>query len=255
MTPELEREKLAALAEFAAGAGHEINNPLAVIFGRAQLLLRDESDPERRRELAIIQVQAQRIREMIADLMLFARPPQPEPREVDLQAVVAGALTALEAKAATTGARLERRGDVERLPVVVDPEQIQLAVRALVDNGLNAVDRGGTVAVEVRRDPTPAVVVRDDGPGLSDVERRHAFDPFFSGRQAGRGLGMGLCKAWRIATNHGGSLTTEPADRGATFVLLLPGRETASHAQAGMPGTSEATTQAAAPPGPGAGGR
>ncbi len=255
MTPELEREKLAALAEFAAGAGHEINNPLAVIVGRSQLLLRDESDPERRRELAIIQVQAQRIREMIADLMLFARPPQPEPREVDLQAIVAAVLTALEAKAATLGARLEPRGDRERLPVVVDPEQIQLAVRALVDNGLNAVDRGGAVAVEVRREPGPAVVVSDDGPGLSDVERRHAFDPFFSGRQAGRGLGMGLCKAWRIATNHGGSLTTESVDRGATFILRLPGPETASDAQVGAPATSDATTQAAAPPGPGADGR
>src|SRR5271156_3554646 len=73
----LEAEKLASLAEFAAGAGHEINNPLAVIAGRAQLLARDEADPERRRELVLIRTQALRVHEMIADLMLFARPPEP----------------------------------------------------------------------------------------------------------------------------------------------------------------------------------
>ncbi|HEY5315229.1 MAG TPA: histidine kinase dimerization/phospho-acceptor domain-containing protein, partial [Pirellulales bacterium] len=74
----LESEKLESLAEWAAGAGHEINNPLAVITGRAQLLARDEPDPQRRRELAVIRTQAQRVHEMIADLMLFARPPEPE---------------------------------------------------------------------------------------------------------------------------------------------------------------------------------
>ena len=72
---DLEQEKLAALAEFAAGAGHEINNPLTVIAGRAQLFLREETDPERRRGLALINAQAMRVYEMIADLRLFARPP------------------------------------------------------------------------------------------------------------------------------------------------------------------------------------
>ncbi|HJT31912.1 MAG TPA: histidine kinase dimerization/phospho-acceptor domain-containing protein, partial [Pirellulales bacterium] len=74
---QLETEKLEAMAEFAAGAGHEINNPLAVIAGRAQLLIADEANPERRRELAVMNSQAMRIFEMISDLMLFARPPRP----------------------------------------------------------------------------------------------------------------------------------------------------------------------------------
>jgi signal transduction histidine kinase len=74
----LEFEKLEALAEFAAGAGHEINNPLTVISGRAQLLLREETNPERRHALALINAQAMRVYEMIADMMLFARPPRPE---------------------------------------------------------------------------------------------------------------------------------------------------------------------------------
>ena len=70
--------KLEALAEFAAGAGHEINNPLATIIGRAQLLLKDERDPQRRQMLLAIGAQAYRIRDMIGDAMLFGRPPSPE---------------------------------------------------------------------------------------------------------------------------------------------------------------------------------
>src|SRR4051812_19228303 len=87
---ELERQKLEALAEFSAGAGHEINNPLAVISGRAQLLLRSETHPDRRRELAVIHAQALRVHEMIADLMLFARPPAPARKHVDVPALFDG---------------------------------------------------------------------------------------------------------------------------------------------------------------------
>ncbi len=88
----LEAEKLAALAEFAAGAGHEINNPLTVISGRAQLLLREEKNPERQRALALISAQAMRVYEMIADMMLFARPPRPELKPVELVQLVDDAL-------------------------------------------------------------------------------------------------------------------------------------------------------------------
>lgn len=236
---DLESEKLEALAEFAAGAGHEINNPLAVISGRAQLLLRGEDDPQRRQDLAIIHVQAMRIHDMIADLMMFARPPSPDLRPADLGPVVDSALAALSAKSATLEVQLIRAGERAAAPAVVDARQIEVAVRALVDNALNACERGGRVTVELRRasddaqPPAWEIVVSDDGPGLTEEARRHAFDPFYSGRQAGRGLGMGLPKAWRIATNHGGSLAAEPSDRGARFVLRVRGRETASDAPSG----------------------
>ncbi|MGC3972649.1 MAG: histidine kinase dimerization/phospho-acceptor domain-containing protein [Pirellulales bacterium] len=108
---ELECAKLEALAEFAAGAGHEINNPLAVISGRAQMLLRDEKDPERRRELGIIRAQALRIHEMIADLMLFARPPLPQRAACDLSAIVDAAVAGMRAKAALLKIELRRCGE------------------------------------------------------------------------------------------------------------------------------------------------
>ena len=99
-TDPFEAAKLAALAEFAAGAGHEINNPLTVIAGRAQLLLRGESDPERRRDLAVIVAQAMRVTEMIADLRLFATCPELERQTVDVVVLVREVVDSLQAAAA-----------------------------------------------------------------------------------------------------------------------------------------------------------
>ncbi|PWG73888.1 hypothetical protein DF186_20725, partial [Enterococcus hirae] len=82
ITPDV--DKLEAMAEFAAGAGHEINNPVATIVGRVQMLLKTEMDPERRQSLATIGGQAYRVRDMIGDAMLFARPPAPRPEVLPL---------------------------------------------------------------------------------------------------------------------------------------------------------------------------
>lgn len=222
---ELERAKLEALAEFAAGAGHEMNNPLAVISGRAQMLLRDEQNPERRRELGIIRAQAMRVHEMIADLMLFARPPLPERGRCDLSAVVDAAITALRPKAELLQIGLSREDEAAACEAVVDATQISMALRAVIDNGLNALRLEGRIEVELREvDAEHAEIeVRDDGPGIPAAVREHLFDPFFSGREAGRGLGMGLAKAWRIVTNHGGTIRAASSpEKGATFVLRIP---------------------------------
>lgn len=226
---QLETEKLEAMAEFAAGAGHEINNPLAVIAGRAQLLIADEANPERRRELAVMNSQAMRIFEMISDMMLFARPPRPQFAECDLSAIVDRVLSELAAKIAERNTTVERIGGGEPLMVTADGVQLAIAVRALCDNALSVMGRGGklTLAVERRladdRRGEAVVVVRDTGPGIVAEVRRHLFDPFYSGRRAGRGLGMGLAKCWRIISNHGGTIDVESqTEQGAIFTIRLP---------------------------------
>lgn len=219
--------KLAALAEFAAGAGHEINNPVATILGRAQLLLKSESDPSRRRALAAIASQALRIRDMIGDLMLFARPPEPRPVWTDLARIAADVCGPLADRATEAGIslRLEPGGPV---PAYADHVQIAVALSAIVENALNAVDRGGNVAVRIDEpNGVPTATVTDDGPGFTDADRRHAFDPFYSGRQAGRGLGFGLPKAWRIVTLAGGTIDviSQPGHTTVRVALPRPGAE------------------------------
>jgi signal transduction histidine kinase len=227
MVALLEQEKLESLAEFAAGAGHEMNNPLAVITGRVQLLLQSEQDPQKRRELAIIYAQAMRVHEMIADLMLFARPPQPQLANVDLAALCRRVTDEVADEAAQR--QISLAPDIgPSLAIVADATQIAVALRALLDNAIEAVGRAGRVSLACRRASEGGgaeIVVADDGPGIADEVRRHLFDPYYCGRSAGRGLGLGLSKCWRIVTNHGGRIEVDSqTGRGATFRIRLPAR-------------------------------
>jgi signal transduction histidine kinase len=147
---------------------------------------------------------------------------------------------------------IRRTGDNGPIIVEVDPAQLNVALRAMCQNAVEALQSGGHVEIEVAEggkgdsphlcgapegpfrqmgtvpfSPDPAarevkILIRDDGPGLKPEERRHVFDPFYSARQAGRGIGLGLCKAWRIITNHGGRIevVSQPG-RGATFIVTL----------------------------------
>jgi signal transduction histidine kinase len=224
----LEREKLAALMELAYGAGHEINNPLANIAARAQTLLQDETDPERRRKLQAIHRQAMRAHEMIADLMLFARPPKLDLAEADLRQIVREVVDQHREIAAERSIVLD--AEVGDTPIVadIDATQLAVAIAAVVTNAIVAIGAGGQVTVVARQSTegevrSAEVIVRDDGPGISEKARRHLFDPFFSGREAGRGLGFGLSKCWRIVTDHGGSIVVNNlAGGGAEFTILLP---------------------------------
>lgn len=220
----VETEKLEAMAEFAAGAGHEINNPLAVIAGRAQLMLRDEAAPERRRSLALMNAQAMRVYEMIADMRLFARPPQPEVSRFDVVELADRVINELAPLAAQQETSLVRRGDCGPVEIEADPVQMAVALRSLCQNALEVLGHRGNVEITIRRvGQGIELVVSDDGPGISPEQRRHIFDPYYSARQAGRGLGMGLSKCWRIVTGHGGRISVDSGPgRGAVFTIQLP---------------------------------
>jgi signal transduction histidine kinase len=214
--------KLQAMAEFAAGAGHEINNPVAAIVGRVQMLLDGEEDVGRRQMLAQIGAQALRIRDMIGDAMLFARPPEPSPEPFDLAAAAPAMLEPLRGRFTEAGVRLDvpsSSAAENPVPIHADPTQVAVVLTALARNALEACEPGGTVRVTLARaDRNGAaiarIVVEDNGTGLTELEREHLFDPFFSGRQAGRGLGFGLPKCWRIVTQHGGHIDVETPNRG-----------------------------------------
>jgi signal transduction histidine kinase len=220
----LEREKLEAMAEFAAGAGHEINNPLTVIAGRAQLFLQSETDPERRRALALMNAQAMRVYEMIADMRLFARPPRPEPQPVELSSLIDGVITGFAPRAARQETELLRQGEIGPVKIEADAAQINVAVRALCQNALESLSSGGRVEISLRQSERDArIQVSDNGPGITPQQRVRLFDPFYSARQAGRGLGLGLSKSWRIVANHGGRIeVADNSPRGAVFTIVLP---------------------------------
>ena len=139
--------KMEALAEFAAGAGHEINNPLAAISGRAQQLLKGEVDPERRRHLLTIGAQALRIRDMIGDVMLFARPPEPRPRLIDLADVVDEVIAKFDDDIGDS--QLTVAGDrLEDLFVWADESQLRVVLSELFRNAIHFSPIGSTIHLD-----------------------------------------------------------------------------------------------------------
>jgi hypothetical protein len=226
----LEHEKLQSMGELAYGASHEINNPLANISTRAQAMLAQETDPENRRMLAIINAQAFRANEMIADMMLFARPPALVRQRVDLVVLIDTVIAELQDDAQLQGTRIARQAASEVL-IEVDATQMAMALRAVMVNALEALMAEGQIDVAIESLPASdqeldawvRVTIHDTGPGIRPEIRRHIFDPFFSGREAGRGLGLGLSKCWRVVTLHGGRIEVTSQERhGTTFVIDLP---------------------------------
>src|SRR4051812_32951054 len=181
----LEREKLDAMKELAYGASHEINNPLANIAARAQTLLDDEQDPQRRQKLIAIHRQAMRAHEMISDLMLFARPPKFTMAPIRLSELIRNVIGGLSTFAEERSAQLKCTDSESLHEICGDETQLGVALHAVVKNALEAVDDGGCVSVATRRNeiagrPWIEIIVGDDGPGVSAEVRRHMFDPFYS---------------------------------------------------------------------------
>lgn len=222
--PRLRLAKLDSLAEFAAGAGHELNNPLAVIVGRAQLLLTREADPQAQRSLRAILTQAQRAHRILRDLMYVARPPEPRPRSCQPDEVWKTSLRDARPEAEERGVTLSVEGLEHGKRVWADPDALRHLADSLLRNAIEATPRGGTVRVASAGDAHSLLwTIHDNGRGITPSEGCHLFDPFFCGRQAGRGLGMGLPRASRFVELVGGEIRWHSAPgQGATFSVRLP---------------------------------
>jgi signal transduction histidine kinase len=229
---ELRTQKLRSLAEFAAGAGHEINNPLAVISGQAQYLLSHQHDllqPQTAgsacKALETIIAQTRRIHQLLREVMQFARPPAAARQRVDLAGLVGEASSALQEFAASRQVRLETHDLEKSVWVDADPGQVRTILTCLIRNALEAASAEGWVRVGVVTRPGNGVEVAvvDSGPGPLPAQREHLFDPFYSGRSAGRGAGLGLPLAWALARQQDGEVTlaSQPSEP-TCFVLRLP---------------------------------
>jgi len=214
--------KLASLAEFAAGASHEINNPLAVIAGNVQLLKNLDPDPEYQTQLATILRQTKRIHEILHGTRQFARPTPPHRELLRADSLLDAVRKELEPEAEARGATLEIAGASGT--ILGDAQQLRIALGHVVRNALEAAGPGGWVHL-AGRDAGDAVefAITDSGPGPAPEALPHLFDPFFSGREAGRGRGLGLPIAWRTLRAHGGDVRFAPTSKHPSrFTVSLP---------------------------------
>ena len=207
----LRTKMMTSIGEMAAGAAHEMNNPLAIISGRSQLLASQLTDPKQRAMAHLIADQSHRLSEMITELMEYAKPVPPTIVDCDPSDLIARALH--EAKQQPDHADRTVEVTLGDVPTVrVDVNQVSAAIAEVIDNGLLATEgANGTVTIHAAH------------AGMDEATLKRAFDPFFSSKPAGRRRGMGLSKALRWIESSGGSMRIEShPQQGTRTLILLP---------------------------------
>jgi len=237
-------EKLAAVGQLVSGVAHEVNNPLTAILGFADLLLENPEMPESaRKDLRVILQEAQRTKQIVQNLLSFARQVPPQRRAVQLNAILRRTLQLRAYDFNSHGITVLEELD-ENLPQVVgDSHQLQQVFLNIVNNAYDAVREVGRAACitiqTVKKGASVEVRFRDNGHGISFPER--IFDPFFTTKEIGKGTGLGLSICYGIVREHGGEIFchNNRGEPGATFVVRLPAMaETAATADAAGMGPS-----------------
>ena len=220
-------EKLAAIGQLAGQVAHDIRNPLgtisnAVFYLKGKLAGSDlaQDNPRIGQFLEITAREVNHANKIVTDLMGFARVSPPSLSPTRLDEVVEGTLSDLEIK---DNVRVVRRFGPDLPEVMADGEQLRQRVfMNLAANALDAMPGGGELAVTIRQTGTFAEVeFADTGTGMDDETMRKVFEPIFTTKTKGTGLGLAVCH--QVISNHGGALDVSSAPgRGSTFTVRLP---------------------------------
>src|SRR5262250_365845 len=220
-----EAERLAATGELAAGVAHEIRNPLAAIVNATTLLGEEESltQEERAHTLGVVKKEARRLNRILSDFLSFARPREPKRLVGDIREIVDQVAALIRDDASRAhDVEISVRVDPEVPPFAFDADQITQVVWNIALNGVEAMDGSGRLGITVGlREGQVAIDISDTGRGMPAEERRRVFEPFYSRKPAGTGLGLTIAR--RIVATHGGRIEIESTPgRGTCFTILLP---------------------------------
>ncbi|MCB1183140.1 HAMP domain-containing protein [bacterium] len=224
-------EKMASLGKLAAVVAHEINNPLASVVTYAKILLRRIDKPEMSEEcrknlgyLESISSEATRCGEIVAQLLTFAHRGSGEITATDLNDVVEKSLFLVNHQFELNAVETVMNLDPAVPPALVDRNKIQQLLMALFINAAQAMREGGRLEVTTRPATAGAeIIVADNGPGMVADVARHAFEPFYTTKEEGGGVGLGLSVVYGIVKGHGGRIDLDTAPgQGCRFTIWLP---------------------------------
>ncbi len=234
----IQSEKMAAIGQLISGVTHEVNNPLAVVLGYSEMLLMDESlDGEAKSFVKVIHEEAMRAKEVIHDLLSFARKHEAHKKPVNVNEVVEKTLNLKEYDFKKNNIKVEYEPDPAIPTVMADPNQIQQVLLNLFINAEHSmVTQNGTEGsvLTIRTDlleeqASPdgrkyvRVLVADNGHGVDEKHLNKIFDPFFTTKPEGQGTGLGLSVSYGIIKDHEGHIRVYNNESGgATFEILLP---------------------------------
>lgn len=218
-------DRLATVGQLAAGVAHELNEPLAGILGLAQLARKAAGLPDdAARDLDKIVRVTLHAREIIRNLLLFARKAPAVKTPVRLNQLLEEVLPLLSARHANSRIEIVRILEKDLPEVMADPAQIREVVVNLVVNAFQAMPRGGTLEVRTRSEASHvALAVTDSGLGMTEAVRQQIYTPFFTTKDVGEGTGLGLAVVKGIVSSHGGTIDVESeVGRGSRFEVRLP---------------------------------
>ncbi len=220
-------EKMAAVGHLVSGVAHEVNNPLTAILGFADLLMDNAQVPDSAKsDLRVILQEAQRTKQIVQNLLSFARQMPPQRKPVQLNSVLRRTLQLRSYDFASHGVEIEELLEDKLPDVIGDPHQLQQVFLNILNNAYDAVRETGRparITLETRVfDGSAEIVFRDNGNGIKHAER--IFDPFFTTKGVGEGTGLGLSICYGIVREHGGEIAcyNNPDGVGATFIVRLP---------------------------------
>ena len=234
-TQIVQSEKLASLGQLAAGAAHEINNPLTAILGFSDLLADDPTLSEKARSTAAkIRDQARRTKTLVGNLLSFARQVPVERALLDINTVVANAVQLRTLDLHNPNIKIELQLESVLPSVRGDGNQLIQVFFNIISNAVDAMEtNGGVLTIKSMRNRANVVVLfTDSGPGIKEPDR--VFDPFYTTKPVGKGTGLGLSICFGIMQEHGGKISCYNGERGgavfrvelAALLPVLPSRET-----------------------------
>jgi two-component system NtrC family sensor kinase len=220
-------EKMAAVGQLVSGVAHEVNNPLTAILGFADLLMENpELNDQVRDDLQVIIQESQRTREIVQNLLSFARQTPPEKHRVNVNHVLRRTISLRSYDLGSHGIELIEEFDSDLPEILGDAHQLQQVFLNILNNAYDAVgetERRGRIVVTTQHDAgLVEILFRDNGTGIRQPER--IFDPFFTTKEVGKGTGLGLSICYGIVREHSGEIISfnNRESEGATFTIRLP---------------------------------
>jgi two-component system, NtrC family, sensor kinase len=220
-------DKLASIGQFSSGIAHQINNPLGIILGYTQLLMRGENpESEKYQDLKTIEKHVRTCKSIVEDLLNFARTSKPSQDVVRLNDVIEDVVSFIQQHSKLEKVQIIRDYDQSLPSMFLDEKKIRQVIMNLTMNARHAVGKNGTIAISTRycsADKQVIIEVRDTGYGIEQKNLSRIFDPFFTTKPTGEGTGLGLSVGYGIIKNHGGDIfvKSEPGQE-TTFTVVLP---------------------------------
>ena len=227
----VQSEKMSAVGQLVSGVAHELNNPLATIMGFTELakmdLIAGKGDAKAIQLMEDINVQADRCRRIVTNLLQFARWQEPRLETIRINEVVQQALQLREYELESRNVTLVREFDPADPIVSADPHKIQQVMLNLLNNAHDAIQESGskgTIWIRTRAEEEKVIIeFLDNGTGIRDAEK--VFDPFYTTKEVGKGTGLGLSICYGIVQEHRGEIRAENWENGARFIITLPRAE------------------------------